>query len=233
VNWLRRLLGRGATPGIGSQHELYRYRSLPDADLHQPFSTARCVVLDVETSGLDPLRDSLISIGAAVLGGGVLRIAESFEVVLRQKSPSAGHNILVHGIDGTTQTAGDDPAQALLAFLHFAGKAPLVGFHADFDRVVINLAMRNALGLKLVNPWIDLAHVLPALFADRAQPASTLDSWLHIFGIDNHARHNASADAWATAQLLQIALAQAARQGVHSYAGLMRLENGQRWLTRR
>jgi DNA polymerase III epsilon subunit-like protein len=46
----------------------------------------------------------------------------------------------------------------------------------------------------------------------------------------NQARHNALADALATAQVLQVVLASAISQGVTTLAGLIRLEQDQRWL---
>ncbi|MEK6593496.1 MAG: 3'-5' exonuclease [Pseudomonadota bacterium] len=230
MNWLARLLRRRPVLSIANGRALEEYGTLPEPDLRQPLQALRCVIVDVETSGLNPFRDSLISIGAVALVGGLLRFAESFEIVLRQETPSADHNILVHGIDGTTQTAGKDAADGLAAFLRFAGKSPLIGFHADFDRVMIGRAARTALGIEPANSWLDVAMLAPALFANRAPGAATLDDWLQVFGIVNYSRHNAVADACATAQLFQIVAAQAARQGMRNCADLMRLEKDRRWL---
>ena len=229
ARWLRKRPQRSAA----SERALTAYDALPDPDLHQPLQTARCVVVDVETSGLDPFHDRLISIGAVALTGGLLRLAESFEVVLRQHTPSDERNILVHGIDGTTQASGQDAADGLAAFLEFAGKSPLIGFHADFDRTMIRRAMLAELGNEPGNAWLDVAVLAPALFADRAAAAVTLDDWLQVFDIENHSRHNARADACATAQLFQIVAAQAARHGMRSCADLMRLEKDRRWLERK
>ena len=50
--------------------------------------------------------------------------------------------------------------------------------------------------------------------------AGGLDAWSQQFGIDNDARHNALADALATAQLLQVVLARAIAAGVTTLAEL-------------
>ena len=59
------------------------------------------------------------------------------------------------------------------------------------------------------------------------------DEWMDKLGIVNQARHNALADALATAQLLQVVLARAKAQGINTLASLVRLEQDQRWLKQR
>jgi DNA polymerase III subunit epsilon len=233
MNWLAALLRRGK-PALGEQQRaaLRSYRLLERPNLDAPAATQRAVVVDVEASGLDPRRDRLLSIGAIGVLGGLARYAETFEVVLRQARPSETHNILVHGIGGSAQLAGREAAEGLLDFLAFAGKAPLVAFHADFDRILVERAIAPALGIKPGNLWLDLALLAPALFPDQPSGARTLDDWLRRFGIGNDDRHNALADALATAQLLLVALAQAGKQGLTTWAQLAGLQEGQRWISR-
>jgi DNA polymerase-3 subunit epsilon len=188
------------------------------------------VVVDVEASGLDPTSDRLISVGAVAVQGGLARLDESFETVLRQEQASDDRNILVHGIGGSAQLRGRDPASGLVDFLGFAGKAPLVAFHADFDRILIERTAAATLRMKPDNAWLDLALLAPALFPDHERTARTLDDWLQLFGIHNHDRHDALADALATAQLLLVVLAAAGRQGLASWADLDRLQKDRRWL---
>ena len=42
----------------------------------------------------------------------------------------------------------DEPADALLAFLAYVGKQPLVAYHALFDHTIIARAMQKYLGYK-------------------------------------------------------------------------------------
>jgi DNA polymerase-3 subunit epsilon len=199
----------------------------PAADM--PLAALRVVAADVETSGLDPHRDRLLAIGGVALAHGRVRFADSFSVVVGQTHASAPQNILVHGIGGDMQLAGAAPADALNAWLAYAGTAPLAGFHADFDRVVLTRAARDALGVAPANVWLDLAFLAPAFF--RAE-AATLDAWLGVFGIEAYARHDALSDALATAQLLQVVLAEAQRRGVRTLRELTGHERAQRELAR-
>lgn len=233
MNWLRALIWR-KTPALDEARSaaLQGYLRIPRPDPDVVLRAQRVVVVDVEASGLDPLHDRLISIGAIGVRAGLAHHDDAFEVVLRQEAPSGEANILVHGIGGVAQLEGHDSAAGLLDFLAFAGKAPLVAFHADFDHALIERATMAALGIKPDNRWLDLALLAPALFPDQPDGERTLDHWLRRFGIENYERHNALADALATAQLLLVALAEAGRQGLTTWAQLARLQEGQRWLAR-
>jgi DNA polymerase-3 subunit epsilon len=192
------------------------------------------VVVDVETSGLNPARDSLIAIGAVAVDGGQISLTDTFEVILQQSTSSSHANILVHGIGGTAQAAGMEPVQALLDFLDFVGAAPLVGFHALFDETSIRRAMQqHHLGSDFNRPWLDLAYLAPALHPELAPRLKSLDDWAAQFDICNFARHSALADAYATAQLLLVLMKGHPHfSGALSYADLMKREKTQRSLHR-
>ncbi len=232
MSWISRLLGR--RPRLSPEHEyaMAVYRAAPAPDGNTAVAALRLVVVDVETSGLNPLQDRLLAIGAVGFSQGLIRLQDSFEIILRQEISSDHGNILVHGIDGTTQRSGHEHPEALTRFLAFAGKAPLVGFHSDFDRIAIDRAMRSALGAVSVNAWIDLAVAAPLFCPEHARKAQTLDDWTRLFGIENSARHNALSDALATAQLLQVVLARASSSGECRLEDLTAASTARRWLAR-
>lgn len=228
--WLRGLWWRPSLSREQAQ-ALAAWRALPGWRSHAPLAELRWVVVDVESSGLDVWHDRLISIGAVAVHGGGVDLADSLEVVLRQERVSETSNILVHGLGGTVQRMGLPPQEALLRFLAWARKDPLVAFHAGFDTLMIGRALKTHLGVRWRPRVIDLADLLPALFPeirDRRQ----LDDWLAHFGIDHYARHQALSDAYATAQLWLVALARARTQGLTDWAQLHRLQRSQRALRR-
>jgi DNA polymerase III subunit epsilon len=196
---------------------------------------SRWLVLDVESSGLDPARDRLLALAAVALhvqpAPPRIVLADSFETVLRQPDdplPPDKANILVHGIGIGEQARGVDPAQALSAFEAFAGSAPLIGFHAAFDRQLIDRATQAAFGRRLRNAWLDVAEVAAALQPQHA--ARSLDDWLAAFGIECTQRHRAAADALATAELLLRLLPAARADRAIGIDGLARLAARRRWL---
>ncbi len=148
-------------------------------------SAQRWVVVDVETSGLDVHRDRLLAIAAIALrvdGAATPRIvlADSFEAVLRQAAvPADKGNILLHGIGVGAQRAGAPPAEVLGAFLQWLADAPLIAFHAEFDKAMIYRATRDTLGRTPRNRWVDLEPLADALHPEVGGTA--LDDWLGAF----------------------------------------------------
>ena len=120
--------------------------------------------------------------------------------------------------------------EALLAFLEFAGKAPLVGFHAGFDDALIRRAMREVLGEPYERRWIDLAQLAPELLPGDARARTHLDAWLERFGIEVFSRHDAAADALATAQLLLALLPRADARGLATVEAMLWDPGAARWL---
>ncbi len=191
----------------------------------------RWVVVDTETAGLDPDRDPLLAIGGVAVDDEGIRVDDSFEIVLRSAAAGDAANIVVHGIGHAAQAAGTPAPAALAAFAEWAGEAPRVAFHADFDRA----ALRNAYALAGVpaanGPWLDLAPLAAALAPNAdAKRGRSLDDWLAAFGIECALRHNAAADALASAELLLRLRAMAARQGRIGFDALVRTARQQKWL---
>jgi DNA polymerase-3 subunit epsilon len=188
-----------------------------------PIAAARWVAIDCETSGLDAARDQLLSVGAVAVRDGRIELSDCFEARVKQQAPSAAENILIHGIGGDAQLAGVPLEDAMRGLAAYAGEAAMpVGFHADFDATVLR---RHGFARRR---WLDLAALAPVLFP--ARKAKLLDDWLAEFGIAVHARHDALGDAFSTAQLLLVALAEAKRQRIDTVQDLMKMQRAARWL---
>lgn len=164
----------------------------------------RWVVLDVETSGLDPERDELLCVVALgmqrVDGLWTLVPGDSIELVLKpQQAQALEDNILLHGLGLGAQSRGLHPAQAIDALRQWVGASPVLAFHAGFDRSFLRQTCRRAGLTALAWRWLDLADVLPVVM-DRPATLS-LDQWMSLLQVSCPRRHEAAADVWATAQL--------------------------------
>jgi DNA polymerase III subunit epsilon len=210
---------------------LQRLSELPPPPTHSAHRQSRYVTVDVETTGLDMRRDHVLSIGAVAVEHGVIALADCFEVVLQQAESSGHDNILVHRIGGQRQLGGESPAESLLRFLEYVGRCPLVAFRAEFVQSMLARSLKEHLHTASQSPWLDLAELLPALYPSNEN--KTMDDWLAAMNIHILARHDALADALATAQMLQVCLRQAETLEMTCPAHLLEMQKAQHWLGKR
>ena len=198
-----------------------------------PAAVERWVALDVETSGLDVRRDRLLAIAAIGLQVDwprqrlEVRLGDSFEVVLRQEEASSRDNILLHGIGVQSQRNGIEPVAALEAFEAYVGQAPLLAFHSAFDEALIGRHLKQCLGRRLPNPWVDIEHLCAATHPQVR--ARSLDEWMAHFGIVCPQRHQAAADTLAECELLQRVWPRVAAE-CRDWRAVQRLAAQRRWL---
>ena len=198
-----------------------------------PLNAKRWVMIDVETTGLDPRHDALLCLAAIAIDlrepEPQLRADDSFEVVIAQEVLRSTHdNILLHGIGWGQQRQGQAMPQALQALSAWVADSPLLAYHAAFDQEVLRQAYKRC---KLRQPswqWLDMADLLPAAYP-QVQSRS-LDQWMQELGVRCVRRHQAIADVWATAQLFLKAWPQWQVQQLQSWGDLAQRAKEQRWL---
>ena len=155
----------------------------------------REIVLDTETTGLDPeTGDRLVEIGAVELVGH-MPTGEQYHQYINPERSVPEEAIQVHGL--TDDFLRDKPKFAEVAqdFLDFIGDAKLVIHNAAFDMKFLNAELRwqNM-------PQIDYSRAVDTLEIARKKfpgsPAS-LDALCRRYGIDNSARtlHGALLDS--------------------------------------
>lgn len=191
------------------QHRLRQWQALPTVDLSKTFAESDCVVLDLETSGFSFKNDHLIAIGACRLENGLIPLAKSFQIILKQDESSSKENILIHHIGDSDQRSGIEPVEALMQFLEYMAKAPLVAYHVGFDQPMLDKALKQYLGIELKQHiWFDVAFLAPLFLPDISTKRQNLDFWTKHFQINNPNRHSAVFDAISTAEVMQAVMKQ-------------------------
>ena len=184
-------------------------------DPETPIEQVRFVVLDSETTGLDPLKDRIVSIGAIAVINHEILIEDSFEALLKVE-----HNlssVTVHGITREESLAGLDEPVALDQFLRYLGNGVIVGHHISHDVETFNAGCQRHFGFRLENPSLDTMDLTLHLerdgaFAGRdAIQKFSLDALCALFDIIPHDRHTAPGDALLTALVFQRLLRLAAK----------------------
>lgn len=199
----------------------------------------RWIVLDVETSGLDPQKAQLLAVACIGLqvdwANRTLTIepGDSFEIVIQPKQAVEDKdNILIHGIGMQRQQMGLPGWQALPLLRDYLADAPLLAFHAWFDQLMLDRHFLTELGKPLKNPWLDIEKLCAVTQPDAK--AEDLDQWLAHFNLSCPARHEAAADAFAEAEVLQCIWPQLMKElgNRPSWQGLKKLEKLDQWLSR-
>ncbi|WP_434766948.1 3'-5' exonuclease [Pseudomonas triticicola] len=176
----------------------------------------RWVVLDLETTGLNLSKDRVLSIGAVVITDGAIDFRQQFERTLQCRELKLSPSVLIHGLGPNAIAAGSEPAEALLELLEFIGDSPVLAFHAPFDQHMLGRALKEHLGHKLQHVFLDVADIAPFLCPQAQIREAGLDEWIEWFRLEVFERHNASADALATAELALILFSRARAQQIYS-----------------
>ena len=212
-------------PKIGGVDEA-RWRSwsaLPAPPLAVPHGRMRYVVVTVEAVRHALRHDRLVSIGAVGVRRGQLDLADCFSAVLRQRRVVDAAS---HGRGGSAPLGAVEPKAAMLDFLDYLGKAPLVAFGAGHERPILERAMKSILGMPFRHTWLDLAALLPALFPHA--PCTARDEWLVHAGIAPAVASDSAGEAFVTAQLFLVALDASIRAGLVNAAQLIATQRDRR-----
>ena len=161
----------------------------------------REIVLDTETTGLDPIRgDRLIEIGCVEILNRIPS-GKEFHVYINPERDVPAEAQVVHGL--STAFLKDKPLFSAVAvdFLTFIGEDTLVIHNANFD-----VGFLNAELAKVKLPKLASSRVVDTLaLARRKHPAgpNSLDALCKRYGIDNSKRvkHGALTDSLLLAEV--------------------------------
>lgn len=233
MEWLNRLLGRQQhTYADTPLWRAYRAQFTDDFTKRTPLSEVRFVVLDTETTGLDPQHDRILSIGAVAVRNRQIFIEDRFEAFLPQsgKPAGAGSSVPIHGIlqkHSARQTATTE--EVLAGFVQYLGNAIIVGHHVSFDKGILSQHCQQYLGGSLTNRTADtiyLAQRVESPWASTPQvykPAAfSLDTLCGQYRIPVQDRHTATGDALLTALLFVKLIGRLEKKGVKTLGDLLR-----------
>lgn len=160
----------------------------------------KCIVVDVETSGISINSGGrVIELGAVAMEGG--RIVAELATLIDTGAEISYSAFLVHGISMDMLAGSPAPETTWPCFLEFVGDAPLVAHNAPFDRAFVCNELAR-LGMSLKNHWhctLRLARKkLPHLRNHRLDTV-----YRHLFGElpSDIQRHRAVDDARLAARV--------------------------------
>ncbi|MGK2858220.1 MAG: 3'-5' exonuclease [Thermoanaerobaculia bacterium] len=167
--------------------------------------------LDLETSGLDPRSDQILSVGMVPIRDGVICWGDHFySLVLPGTWDNLdGDAVGIHHIL-PEELRGAPPLETILLEIEMrlSGGAAMVFHHAPFDLGFLRQAFQS-LGRRWRSPAVVDTRVLVSRFEERQQQlvpyaapiTRQLSELVQLFNLPPYTAHHALGDALATAEL--------------------------------
>ena len=177
---------------------LFRTATPPPDVNAAPLRTLAYTVFDTETTGLDPLGDEIVALGAVRIVNMHLLENETFDELVRPRRPIPPSATRVHGIR-PEDVADAPPVEAVVRRFHaFVGDDVLVAHNAAFDMRFLRTA-EQAADVRFNHPVLDTL-LLSALVHPEHDDHS-LEAIAARLGVPVVRRHTALGDALTTAHI--------------------------------
>ncbi len=178
-------------------------RHATEASIDQPI-----IVMDFETTGLNPFADRIIEIGAVKVDQG--QVVDTFSMLIDPEMPLPAKTIQITGIQDFMLKGQPKAAEALPKLMAFIGDNALAAHNASFDTAFLKAEL-NRLG-----QGYDLPEIDTLAFAQKLYPSLkryNLNALCKHLGVVLKNAHRAVHDASATAQCLIMMLQEARERG--------------------
>lgn len=127
--------------------------------LFEPYIGTELVVLDTETTGLNPKKDEILSIGAVIIRDNKILMNKSFECFVKPSANISKESIKIHHIRECDLSEAIEAEDAIRQLLDFIGNRPIVGYYIDFDHKMISKYTKQIIGSTLPQPTIELSSM--------------------------------------------------------------------------
>jgi DNA polymerase-3 subunit epsilon len=179
---------------------------------------ARFSVIDLETTGLNLLKDEILSIAIVPMRGTKILAGESYYTFVRPSNYDL-KSMKIHGIDPKTIENAPKFSEIAEEIRKKIDDTIVVGHAIEIDVDFLKKAFK-AQGIELKNKSIDIA-LLEKWLCDRLGDRKcttdlSLDSLIKDYNLSVRFRHDALADAFLTAQIFQIQLLKLLKYGLTS-----------------
>jgi len=117
------------------------------------------VCLDCETTGLNPKKDEILSIGAVHIKDNRILMRKTFNIFVKPSKNINIESIKIHHLRPIDLENAVNPKEAILNLLNFIGSRPIVGYYIKFDISIISRYTKQYLGVKLPNESIEVSSM--------------------------------------------------------------------------
>jgi DNA polymerase-3 subunit epsilon len=197
---IRFTLGQGPLGHLEHDLALHdRPPAAPRVTAETPLAELPALALDTETTGLNPGRDRVVSLGAVRLHGPRLYRSEILDLLINPGRQIPAVATAVHGISDAMVLPAPSYGEVAPQIMAALKDVAVIGHHTAFDLAVLRRAS-VAVGIDWQDPpWLDTALLYSALEPEARH--FDLDFVAQAYGVAIHGRHTALGDAVAAAEL--------------------------------
>jgi len=163
------------------------------------------VALDLETTGLDPGHDEILSVGLVCLKEGRIDLATAEHHLVAPARAIPEGSAVIHQITDDAAARGDALAEVIPRVLARLAGRVLLGHHVKVEREFLDAACQRLYGTGFLIPVSDTESLIRRWLEQRNQPFGgrdlRLDALRERYGLPRYKAHNALVDALATAEL--------------------------------
>ena len=192
---LKKLINKLRLKNLKDKDYLYLFENPP----HDEY-----VCLDCETTGLNPKKDEILSIGAVIIKGNKILMRETLNIFVKPSKDVTEESIKIHQIRPVDLENAVDPKEAILKLLKFIGNRPIVGYYIKFDIAMISKYTKKYIGISLPNHQIEVSSMY---FKTRKKSSEyefidlKFDTIMKELGIPELGKHDALNDALMTSMI--------------------------------
>jgi DNA polymerase-3 subunit epsilon len=117
------------------------------------------IVLDTETTGLNPNKDEILSIGAVKIKNNKIITSKSFEIFIKPLYNISEESIKIHHILPNEIEQATTIDDALSQLLYFIRNRPIVGYYISFDTAILNNYLKQYINITLPNKTVELSSM--------------------------------------------------------------------------
>ncbi len=179
-----------------------QHKKTEHAPLFQRYQGDELVSLDCETTSLDPNRAELVTIAATKIKANQILTSQSLSITLRAPGSLDGNSVAIHRLRHQDLHHGEEIIDALKQLLDFIGNRPIVGYHIQYDKQILDRYFQRYFHFPLPNRIVEVSYLyqqrlermLPNAYCDLS-----LDSMSKQLNLPLPERHDAMQDAIAAA----------------------------------
>ncbi|WP_432695916.1 3'-5' exonuclease [Marinobacterium sp. YM272] len=183
-----------------------------------PIDQVPMIAMDFETTGIDPSKDDIVSIGLVAMSLNRISLSKSRHWILKPRSNLSHKSVCIHGITHSEVETAPDLKRILEELLEIMAGKVIVVHHRGIERNFLNAALQTRIREGIEFPVIDTLELearlhrrrhqryLDKLFG-RKKVSIRLAESRSRYNLPHYRPHDALTDALASAELLQAQVA--------------------------